>query len=172
MKAPQKSLKKWTKQKWRTKSGKPSAKTGERYLPDKAIKSLSDAEYAATTRAKRQGTKAGKQFVAQPKKIADKVKKFRAAEGGMASNKVKCPKCNGAGCSHCGGTGFHSKMNKGGMMGKKPMNEGIKALKKAAPDVAKKMGYKHGGMTHKKGYYKGGMANCGASVPGTQKRGS
>jgi len=172
MKAPQKSLKKWTKQKWRTKSGKPSAKTGERYLPDKAIKSLSDAEYAATTRAKRQGTKAGKQFVAQPKKIADKVRKFRAAEGGMASNKVKCPKCNGAGCSHCGGTGFHSKMNKGGMMGKKPMNEGIKALKKAAPDVAKKMGYKHGGMTHKKGYYKGGMANCGASVPGTQKRGS
>jgi len=172
MKAPQKSLKKWTKQKWRTKSGKPSAKTGERYLPDKAIKSLSDAEYAATTRAKRQGTKAGKQHVAQPKKIADKVRKFRAAEGGMASNKVKCPKCNGAGCSHCGGTGFHSKMNKGGMMGKKPMNEGIKALKKAAPDVAKKMGYKHGGMTHKKGYYKGGMANCGASVPGTQKRGS
>ena len=172
MKAPQKSLKKWTKQKWRTKSGKPSAKTGERYLPDKAIKSLSDAEYAATTRAKRQGTKAGKQFVAQPKKIADKVRKFRAAEGGMASNKVKCPKCNGAGCSHCGGTGFHSKMNKGGIMGKKPMNEGIKALKKAAPDVAKKMGYKHGGMTHKKGYYKGGMANCGASVPGTQKRGS
>ena len=51
-------------------SGKPSAKTGERYLPSAAIKSLSDAEYAATTRAKRKGTKAGKQFVAQPKKIA------------------------------------------------------------------------------------------------------
>ena len=77
MKAPQKSLKKWTKQKWRTKSGKPSAKTGERYLPDKAIKSLSDAEYAATTRAKRKGTKAGKQHVAQPKKVAKKVRKFR-----------------------------------------------------------------------------------------------
>jgi len=84
MKAPQKSLKKWGKQKWRTKSGKPSAKTGERYLPSKAINALSDAEYAATTRAKRKGTKAGKQFVAQPKKIASKVKPYRASKGGLA----------------------------------------------------------------------------------------
>ena len=73
----QKSLKSWTKQKWRTKSGKPSAKTGERYLPTSAIKSLSDSEYAATTRAKRKGTKAGKQFVAQPKKVAKKTKAYR-----------------------------------------------------------------------------------------------
>ena len=73
----QKSLKDWTKQKGRTKSGKPSGKTGERYLPEKAIKSLSAAEYAATTRAKRKGTKAGKQFVKQPKKIAAKTRKFR-----------------------------------------------------------------------------------------------
>ena len=73
----QQSLKNWTKQKWRTKSGKPSAKTGERYLPEKAIKSLTNAEYAATTRAKRQGTAAGKQFVSQPKKIAKKTAKFR-----------------------------------------------------------------------------------------------
>ena len=73
----QKSLKSWTKQKWRTKSGKPSAKTGERYLPTSAIKSLSDSEYAATTRAKRKGTKAGKQYVAQPKKIAAKTKAHR-----------------------------------------------------------------------------------------------
>jgi|TARA_A100000172_G_scaffold72124_1_gene53119 hypothetical protein len=73
----QKSLKDWTKQKWRTKSGKPSGKTGERYLPEKAIKSLSAAEYAATTRAKRKGSKAGKQFVKQPKKIAAKTRKFR-----------------------------------------------------------------------------------------------
>jgi len=73
----QKSLKKWTKQDWRTKSGKPSAKTGERYLPAKAIKSLSSSEYAATTRAKRQGTKAGKQHVAQPKGIAKKTARFR-----------------------------------------------------------------------------------------------
>jgi hypothetical protein len=66
----QRSLKSWGKQKWRTKSGKPSSKTGERYLPEKAIKSLTSAEYAATTKAKRQGTKKGKQFVKQPKKVA------------------------------------------------------------------------------------------------------
>ena len=77
LKKSQKSLKKWTKQKWRTKSGKPSAKTGERYLPEKAIKALSPQEYAATTKAKRKGTKAGKQFVKQPKKIAKKVRKYR-----------------------------------------------------------------------------------------------
>jgi hypothetical protein len=77
MKAPQKSLKRWTDAKWRTKSGKPSSETGERYLPEKAIKALSSAEYAATTRAKRKATKAGKQFSKQPKKIADKVKGFR-----------------------------------------------------------------------------------------------
>jgi hypothetical protein len=67
MKAPQKSLKDWGDQKWRTKSGKKSSETGERYLPSAAIKSLSPAEYAATTRAKRAGKAAGKQFVAQPK---------------------------------------------------------------------------------------------------------
>ena len=77
LKKSQKSLKNWGKQKWRTKSGKPSAKTGERYLPEKAIKSLSSSEYAATTRAKRKGTKAGKQFVAQPKKVRAKVKPHR-----------------------------------------------------------------------------------------------
>jgi hypothetical protein len=77
LKKSQKSLKKWTKQKWRTKSGKPSSKTGERYLPDKAIKSLSSKEYASTTKAKRAGTKKGKQHVAQPKKIAKKVKRYR-----------------------------------------------------------------------------------------------
>ena len=77
MKAPQKSLKDWTSQKWRTKSGKPSAKTGERYLPEKAIKSLTSAEYAATTKAKREGTKKGKQFVRQPKSIAKKTARFR-----------------------------------------------------------------------------------------------
>jgi len=72
------SLSKWTQQNWRTKSGKPSSETGERYLPEKAIKSLSSAEYAATSRAKREGTAKGKQFVAQPKSIAKKVKKFRS----------------------------------------------------------------------------------------------
>jgi hypothetical protein len=77
MKAPQKSLKKWTQEEWGTKSGKPSGKTGERYLPKKAREALSPAEYAATTRAKREGTRKGKQFVAQPKKIAKKTAKFR-----------------------------------------------------------------------------------------------
>ena len=77
LKASQKSLKSWSKQKWRTKSGKPSSKTGERYLPTAAIKALSPQEYAATTKAKRKGTKAGKQFVKQPKKIAKKTRSYR-----------------------------------------------------------------------------------------------
>ena len=51
---------------------------------------------------------------------------------------------------------------------KKPMNAGMKALKKAAPDVAKKMGYKKGGATKKMGYKAGGVvqAKCGASYKG------
>ena len=77
LKKSQQSLKSWTKQKWRTKSGKPSAKTGERYLPEKAIKSLTAAEYAATTKAKREGKRKGKQFVRQPKSIAKKTARFR-----------------------------------------------------------------------------------------------
>ena len=77
MKAPQKSLKDWTAQKWTTKSGKPSSKTGERYLPEAAIKALSPAEYAATTQAKRAGSRQGKQFVAQPKAVAKKTANFR-----------------------------------------------------------------------------------------------
>ena len=77
MKAIQKSLKDWGDQDWRTKSGKKSSETGERYLPSAAIKSLTAAEYAATTRAKRAGMAKGKQFVAQPKKIAAKTKGYR-----------------------------------------------------------------------------------------------
>ena len=77
LKTPQQSLKKWTKEEWGTKSGKPSAKTGERYLPKKAREALSPAEYAATTKAKREGTSKGKQFVKQPKAIAKKTAKYR-----------------------------------------------------------------------------------------------
>jgi len=81
LKKSQRSLKAWTKQKWRTKSGKPSTQgkkaTGERYLPSAAIKALSPAEYAATTRAKRKATKKGKQVSKQPKKIAAKTRKYR-----------------------------------------------------------------------------------------------
>jgi hypothetical protein len=77
LKAPQKSLKDWTAQKWRTKSGKPSSKTGERYLPEAAIKALTPAEYAATSKAKRAGKAKGQQFVKQPAKIAAKTAKYR-----------------------------------------------------------------------------------------------
>jgi hypothetical protein len=81
LKKSQKSLKKWTKQKWRTKSGKPSTQgskaTGERYLPEKAIKSLSSKDYAATTKKKRADTKKGKQHSSQPKKIAKKTRSYR-----------------------------------------------------------------------------------------------
>jgi hypothetical protein len=73
----QQSLKNWSKQKWRTKSGKPSSKTGERYLPSAAIKALSASEYARTSAAKRKGKAQGKQFVKQPKSIANKVRKYR-----------------------------------------------------------------------------------------------
>tara|TARA_R100001460_G_scaffold5214_1_gene14611 strand:+ start:8926 stop:9162 length:237 start_codon:yes stop_codon:yes gene_type:complete len=78
VRAPQRSLLNWGKQKWRTKSGKKSSETGERYLPSKAIAALSDAEYRATTRAKREGKAKGRQFVAQPKKIARKVRRYRS----------------------------------------------------------------------------------------------
>jgi len=81
MKASQKSLVDWTKQKWRTKSGKPSTQgpkaTGERYLPSAAIKAMSSSEYARTTAAKRKGMKAGKQFVKQPKSIVKKTSRYR-----------------------------------------------------------------------------------------------
>lgn len=81
MKAPQKSLKRWTKEEWGTKSGKPSTQgakaTGERYLPKKAREALSPAEYAATTKAKREGARKGKQFVKQPKSVAKKTARFR-----------------------------------------------------------------------------------------------
>ena len=151
MKAPQKSLKRWTKQKWRTSDGSKS-EGKKRYLPDKAWDALSASEKAATNKAKATGNKKGKQFVAQPKKVAEKVKRFRAAEGGAVM--------------------------------KKPMNEGMKALKKAAPAVAKKMGYKgggqemhrmpdgtmmkgakhgykHGGLVHSTGTLDTGIRKCG-----------
>ena len=82
LKKSQRSLKDWTKQKWRTKSGKPSAKTGERYLPSAAIKALSPQEYAATTRKKRKDTAAGKQHSKQPKKIAKKTRGYRRGTTG------------------------------------------------------------------------------------------
>ena len=77
----QKSLSKWTSEKWGTKSGKNSTQgkkaTGERYLPKKARESLSKKEYAKTSAKKRRDTKAGKQFSSQPKKIAKKTARHR-----------------------------------------------------------------------------------------------
>lgn len=70
------SLAKWTDQKWRTSDNTPS-EGKKRYLPDKAWSTLSPGEKAATSRAKAEGNKTGKQFVAQPKTIAKKVAKFR-----------------------------------------------------------------------------------------------
>jgi len=80
LKKPQRSLANWTKQKWRTKSGKNSTQgknaTGERYLPKRAIQNLSNTEYAASTAAKRKASKAGKQVSKQPRKIAKKTSRF------------------------------------------------------------------------------------------------
>ena len=77
----QKSLSKWTKEDWGTRSGKPSTQgskaTGERYLPKKARQSLSKKEYAATSAKKRRDTKAGRQFSKQPKSIARKTARYR-----------------------------------------------------------------------------------------------
>jgi len=77
LKKPQQSLKAWTKQKWTTKSGKKSSETGERYLPKKAIGALSNAEYARTTKKKREDTAKGKQHSKQPKKVASKTRQYR-----------------------------------------------------------------------------------------------
>jgi len=89
LKKAQKSLVEWGKQKWGTKSGKPSSKTGERYLPEKAREALTDSEYAATTAKKRKDKAAGKQHSKQPKKIADKTAKYRMAKGGKADGRLK-----------------------------------------------------------------------------------
>lgn len=77
LRAPQKSLREWTDQEWQTKSGKNSSDTGERYLPKKAIRALSDEEYRRTSAAKREGMRDGKQFVPQPESIARKTGRYR-----------------------------------------------------------------------------------------------
>jgi len=77
LKKSQRSLRAWTKQEWKTKSGKKSSETGERYLPKKAIESLSSEEYARTTRKKREDTKRGKQHSKQPRKVARKTRAYR-----------------------------------------------------------------------------------------------
>ena len=77
-KSSRNSLVRWTKQEWRTRSGKPSHITGERYLPAEAIKHLSPQEYGATTRAKRKTMRRGLQYSSQPERIREKTRKYRS----------------------------------------------------------------------------------------------
>jgi hypothetical protein len=88
LKKAQKSLVEWGKQKWGTKSGQPSSKTGERYLPEKAREALSDSEYAATSAKKRKDKAAGKQHSPQPKKIAEKTARYRSNKGGLTDAEI------------------------------------------------------------------------------------
>ena len=144
LKKRQQSLVNWGKQDWRTKSGKKSSETGERYLPAAAIKSLSSAEYAATTRAKREGKKKGQQFVKQPKKIAKKTRKFRASEGGIAM-KLKKTTDDQVGLKKLP-TAVRNKMgymNKGGMPKKKGYAKGGKM------NDMRKTGMFYGGMSRR-----------------------
>lgn len=80
LKKPQANLVKWTKQDWQysnpKEEDKPRADRG-RYLPKKAWDSLTSNEKAATNRAKREGSKEGKQYTNQPKKLVSKTRKFR-----------------------------------------------------------------------------------------------
>jgi hypothetical protein len=94
-KTPDNALAKWTREQWRTRSGRPSLETGERYLPTKALAALSPQEYGATTRAKRAGMAAGEQFVPQPERIAKKTSKYRKAKRNP--------------CAHCSGRGYMSE---------------------------------------------------------------
>jgi len=76
LKKSQRSLKRWTKQKWRTKSGKPSSKTGERYLPERLLKAMTSSEYAYETRKKRKAKKAGKQRAKYSRKTRKKMRRY------------------------------------------------------------------------------------------------
>jgi len=93
LKKSQQSLKDWTAQKWRTKSGKPSTQgseaTGERYLPEKAIKAMSSSEYAASTKKKREDTAKGRQHSKQPKKAAETARRYRNTGGIVNKAKFK-----------------------------------------------------------------------------------
>jgi hypothetical protein len=71
------ALERWTEEEWGTRSGRKSTDTGERYLPKKARKALSEKEYARTTAKKRADTKKGKQFSKQPRDIAKRTARFR-----------------------------------------------------------------------------------------------
>lgn len=76
-KDPHNALHEWTEEDWGTKSGKESARTGERYLPRKARDALSDEDYARTTAKKRADTRKRRQFSAQPDDVAEKTATYR-----------------------------------------------------------------------------------------------
>jgi len=71
-----KALSRWTKQKWTTKSGKKSSKTGERYLPERLIKSMTSSQYAYETKKKRKATKAGKQKASYSKRTTKRMRRY------------------------------------------------------------------------------------------------
>jgi len=69
----QKSLSKWTDQKWTTSDGKPAERKGgtTRYLPEKAWDKLSPSERSATNAKKREGSREGEQFVKNTEAAAE-----------------------------------------------------------------------------------------------------
>jgi len=78
----QKSLDKWTKEKWRTSDGKKAQRAGgtTRYLPDAAWKKLTPAQKAATNRKKQAGSRRGQGVVANTpaaKKASQSARKSR-----------------------------------------------------------------------------------------------
>lgn len=77
-KSPRNSLTRWSRQRWRTRSGRPSHVTGERYLPERAIRALSPREYASVTRSKRRAMRRGQQYSRMSPRIASKVRRYRA----------------------------------------------------------------------------------------------
>ena len=81
-KSPDNHLVQWTEEKWGTQSGRESLESGERYLPKAARDALSKADYARTSAKKRKDLKAGRQFSAQPKDVAEKTAPFREHGGG------------------------------------------------------------------------------------------
>ncbi len=83
-KSPDNHLVEWEREDWGTKSGKPSAETGERYLPKQARAALTDGEYRRTTVKKRADTAKGRQFSAQPEDVAHKAAAVRHAGASRA----------------------------------------------------------------------------------------
>lgn len=154
MKKPQKSLKDWTDQEWTTKSGKPSTQgaeaTGERYLPKKAIEAMSSAEYAATTKKKREDTAEGKQFSKQPKKAATTARQYRNKGGLMGMYGMKDKKANGGLAELLQGT-TRPAYNQGGLADLLRQGKAMGGPMHRMPD-----GSMMAGASHRSAYMEGG----------------